>query len=70
MRWYRRDPVPAYREWLEILDRSWSEVREVLLDRSEEGKRLRQTDPFCGVLAPHERWRIYKEFAANEARGS
>jgi hypothetical protein len=70
MLWYRKDPVPAYREWLEILDRSWSEVRETLLDQSEEGKRLRQTDPFCGVLTPQERWSIYKEFAANETRGS
>ncbi len=70
LRWYGKDPVPVYCEWLEILGRPWSEVRETLLDQSEKGKRLRQTDPFCGVLSPRERWRIYKEFAANEARGS
>ena len=41
-------------------------MRAVLLDESDEGQRLRQNDPFCGVLTPKERWAIYRE-SANDA---
>jgi len=61
-RWYRSRPLPATREWLKILDRPWEQVREVLLDESEEGRRLRQSDPFCGILTPRERWGIYRDY--------
>jgi hypothetical protein len=60
-RWYRVRPSPAIKEWLQILDRSWEQIREVLLDPSQEGQRLRQSDPFCGILTPQERWKIYRE---------
>lgn len=60
-RWQRERPRPAIQEWLEILDHPWEQVRAVLLDESEEGQRLRQSDPFCGVLTPEERWEIYRE---------
>jgi len=49
-------------EWLQILERPWEEVRAILLEESDEGQRLRQTDPFCGILTPNERWEIYREF--------
>jgi len=39
----------------------------ILLDESEEGTRLRQIDPFCGILTPKERWEIYREAARSEA---
>ena len=65
-RWVVRGNVPA-REWQEILRRSWPEIRAILLDDSEESRRLRQNDPFCGILTPRERWEIYKEAAAREA---
>jgi hypothetical protein len=65
-RWYQERPLPAVKEWLEILGRPWEQVREVLLDESEEGQRLRQSDPFCGILTPRERWEIYREHS--EAR--
>jgi hypothetical protein len=65
-RWIERGNVPA-REWIEILSRPWNEIREILLDDSEEGRRLRQNDPFCGILSPRERWEIYRE-AAREAK--
>ncbi|MGA2175198.1 MAG: hypothetical protein ABSH38_09480 [Verrucomicrobiota bacterium] len=61
-RWYREHPGPALGEWLHILERSWEEIRRVLLEESEEGKRLRQSGPFCGVLTPQERWAIYRAF--------
>jgi hypothetical protein len=39
----------------------WEEVRRILLEESDEGQRLRQTDPFCGILTPAERWEIYRK---------
>jgi hypothetical protein len=62
-RWYRENPVPAIGEWMKILQDDWSIVRIVLLDDSEEGRRLRQSNPFCGVLSPRDRWEIYREFS-------
>lgn len=59
-RWVEKGNVPA-REWLTLLDRPWEQVRSILLDESEEGQRLRQNDPFCGILTPAERWAIYRQ---------
>lgn len=59
-RWFRERPEPAVREWLEILERPWEEIRAVLLEDSQEGQRLRQSDPFCGILTAPERWAIYR----------
>ncbi len=61
-RWLTKSPSPAVFEWLKILKRPWPEIKKVLLDESEEGKRLRQSNPFCGILTPQARWRIYKNF--------
>lgn len=66
-RWYKREQSPACREWLELLDQPWQQARSALLDGSERGRRLRQSNPFCGVLSPRERWSIYREFTTNEA---
>jgi hypothetical protein len=66
-RWVEKGNVPA-KEWLAILQRPWPEIRSILLDDSEEGRRLWQNDPFCGILTPVERWEIYREAARNETR--
>ena len=65
-RWLSRGNVPA-REWQLILQRPWPEIREILLGDTEESRRLRQNDPFCGILAPAERWEIYREATRREA---
>jgi hypothetical protein len=65
-RWHRTRPSAANQEWMEILKSPWEDIREVLLDESEEGKRRRQSDPFCGILTPQERWAIYRQY--NETR--
>src|SRR3712207_4057519 len=52
-RWVKQGRLSA-REWMQILERPWPEIRAILLDESEEGRRLRQTDPFCGILTPQE----------------
>jgi len=61
-RWLRERPAPSTREWQNILTGTWEQIRQVLLDESEEGRRLRQSDPFCGILTPQERWSIYRRF--------
>ena len=52
----------ASREWKEILTRPWSEVREILLDESDEGQRLRSSRPFAGVVTEEERLEIIRRF--------
>lgn len=51
---------PALQEWQKLLDGPWEEIRAILLDPGEEGCRLRQSDPFVGILSPQERWEIYR----------
>jgi hypothetical protein len=65
--WYRQNPTPAIAEWLGILAGEWASIRAVLLEPEEEGRRLRQSSPFCGVLSPRERWEIYRRFEHESA---
>ncbi len=54
--------VPYYaREWSNILSRPLSDIVAFLIDRGEHARELRQSTPFAGVLAPRERWRIWRE---------
>ncbi len=53
--------IGSAREWRGLLDKPWEDVRKILLDETDEGQRLRQTDPFCGILTQEERWEIYRE---------
>jgi hypothetical protein len=59
-RWRQTAPCADLEEWSAILEQPWPNVREVLLDPAEKGRRLRQSNPFCGVLSPRERWAIYR----------
>ena len=61
-RWISIGAGVAAAEWQAILKRPWHEVRAVLLEDSEEGRRLRQSSPFCGVLSVRERTEIYRRF--------
>lgn len=60
--WLDRTPSPAVEEWWSILNQPWERIRVMLLDASQEGCRLRQNSPFCGILSPRERWEILKRF--------
>ena len=62
-RWTLQSPSPAVAAWSRILDREWEAIRLLLLDPGEEGCRLRQSSPFCGVLSPRARWEIYRRIA-------
>ena len=50
-------PWPAcYREWERILAKHPTErVLEILTQDNDEGQRLRQSDPFIGILTEEER---------------
>jgi len=62
-RWIARDgELPPWREWRKILGWPFSQLISFLLSRDEVSKRLRQSSPFCGILAPKERWHIYESF--------
>ena len=69
-RWFRDTPAPALAEWLVILNQEWDQVRAVLLNEHEEGRRLRQSSPFCGILSPRTRWDIYRRFSAEGGSAS
>lgn len=68
-RWMRIAPSPAVTEWQLILRLPWDEIRSVLLSDTEDGRRLRQSSPFCSVLSVRERWAIYRE-AAHESQAA
>ena len=46
-------------EWERLLERPWSEIRNILLDESDEGQRLRSSHPFAGLVSEKERRRIH-----------
>lgn len=57
--WAAKHNTSAYREWQIILSEPWAQIRKVLLQDNEEGRRLRQSSPFVGVLTPQERWKFF-----------
>jgi hypothetical protein len=62
-RWERKNGslLPAHREWREILDHNPMErVLKILTQNTDEGQRLRQSDPFVGVLTEKERLAFFK----------
>jgi hypothetical protein len=46
------------KEWEAMLQLPWDRLRAVLLEKSEEGNRLRQSVPFGGFLSNEERQRV------------
>ena len=52
----------AMQEWLEILkSNSVEQVLELLVDDSQNARRLRQSTPFAGILTQEERRRILEK---------
>ena len=52
----------ARREWKALLTRPWAEVREILLEESDEGQRLRSSKPFAGIVTEDERLELIRRF--------
>lgn len=67
-RWNRMHSNPYLEQWAQILSGSWDDVKAILLSDSEEATALRQSNPFCGVLTPKERWAIYRRFRNHDPR--
>lgn len=47
--------------WEQLLDRPVPEIRQALVDETQEGDDLRQNSPFAGMLSEPERRRILRE---------
>lgn len=62
--------LPALQEWADALDGPIEGVVALLTDNDERATRLRQSNPFAGVLPPAVRNRIIREFQAHDAAGS
>ena len=62
-RWTRqkRGYLPrCHAEWKKLIEtHSWERLREILLEESDEGQRLRSSHPFTGILTQDERDAIY-----------
>jgi hypothetical protein len=65
-RWMEDCPSPSCREWMNLLVQPWPVVRRSFLETTEEGRRMRQNSPFCGVLTPAERWHVYRNWSRRE----
>ena len=47
---------PCHAEWKTLIEtHPWKELREMLLDESDEGQRLRSSHPFKGLVIESER---------------
>jgi hypothetical protein len=54
--------IDAMQEWLDLLDSSSVEqLLELLVDEGGNGRRLRQSTPFAGILTQEERRRILEK---------
>ncbi len=60
---------PTLLEWKSALERPLEEVVALLTGSSERAVRLRQSNPFAGVLPQDERLAIIREFEAREFAG-
>src|SRR5215216_2353654 len=56
----------ALEEWLAVLDQPVESVSALLTEAGERAVRLRQSNPFAGVLAPEERNAILKRFIRHD----
>jgi hypothetical protein len=62
--------LPALQEWADTLDGPIEGVVALLTREDERATRLRQSNPFAGVLPPAVRNRIIRDFQAHDAAGT
>ena len=55
---YQPRCLDQWDEWFES-DEPWERIRERLLEASDEGQRLRTSNPFASVLTQEERESVY-----------
>jgi hypothetical protein len=67
-RWLDARPVPALREWQDLVDRlPLAELLALLRSPDDSAARLRQSSPFAGILTPEERRAILKRHEPRRA---
>ncbi len=49
-------------QWQNLLDKPIPELLNLLTSDNEQMCCLRQSSPFCGILSPKERWKIYETY--------
>ena len=55
----------CHAEWQELIERHpWEKLREMLLEESDEGQRLRSSHPFTGIVTETERRRVHVDDAS------
>ena len=55
----------CHAEWKTLIEQhTWGELREILLEESDEGQRLRSSHPFTGLITEQELERIHASRAA------
>ena len=57
---------PALVEWRSALERGRESVMALLTGDDERAKRLRQSNPFAGLIPQRQRNDIFKRFAPND----
>jgi hypothetical protein len=60
----------AFEEWQSALNGPIDGVIALLTERSERATRLRQSNPFAGILSSQERNAVLRQFAAYEKAGT
>jgi hypothetical protein len=53
-------------EWMDALNGPSDAVLQLLTSRDERAMRLRQSNPFAGVLSPQERNAILRKFEKDD----
>jgi hypothetical protein len=57
--------IPVYQEWQDLLARmSPREIAGFMVSDTEQAARMRQSNPFAGVLSPREVWAIKRNHEA------
>lgn len=59
---------PWFEKWDHLLNGPLEVIVAVLESPTHAAASLRQVSPFAGVVSTSERWEIYREFRASEAR--
>jgi hypothetical protein len=64
-RWILEGGERSYwKEWEKLLEGPLEGLLAFMVSPAEKARWLRQSSPFCGILTPQERWKIYESFAA------
>ncbi|MHB8254226.1 MAG: hypothetical protein ACYDEV_11125 [Acidiferrobacter sp.] len=71
VRWKKQLGVSAARDldvWSAILAEPLETILATMVARTEEGDRLRQSSPFCGIVSQARRMEIFREVYPRESR--